>query len=808
MKYFFASFFIALLFSCNTNYTEQPQPNQLIPEETEVILKTSNLENLRSSLNNNDLIKALSKNNNAAANFKDLGFLSYLNTDHPVYIAFSQNQNDSLKFAVITKNLPSLIKFDSLTKHTEDIIKTKSKSIYKTILEDQVFYSTVIDSIFFASNSKHLVELAKPKISTDLELQKALNASSSDKTFSVIYKSNDQFPKVFKTEELSSAKLSDYLMLDVTLSQDDISLNGITKAIDSSKSLINIFKNTVPQENKISNVCPPNTEAFLSFTYNNYKTFQEKLNRFNKKDSLTAPNALFENINEIGLIYNKDSKAIFLNSIDQTSTLEQLKESNPIETYRDISIYNFDFQTIFKEQFSPLITVENASHYITLDDYFVFSDNLELLKDIISNYQNDHTLSSQGYYKNLTEQLSDESSLLIYGNNEELFSVLKQNFTNDIEFNTNEYKASAMQFIYDSDFAHVNASIKKHKAKQSSNAVSEEFTITLDNDLLTTPQFVTNHITKQKDIVVQDVKNNLYLISNEGKVYWKKQLQGKILGKIEQIDMYKNGRLQLAFATPHRVYVIARNGKDVSPFPLNFKDEITQPLSVFDYDKKKKYRLLVTQGKEVLMYDQRGKTVKGFTFKKAAHKISTQPQHFRIGRKDYIVFAEGTKLQILDRVGKTRVRVNDAINFSNNGIYLYDDKFTTTTNNGVLLQVNQSGKINSADLNLSQSHHLTTTSKTLVTLSENKLTIKSHSIELDYGDYTEPKIFYVNDKIYVSTTDLQSKKIYLFDSQGKSIPNFPIYGNSTIDLDSIDKDKNVEIVTKGESNSLIIYKIN
>ncbi|WP_053992099.1 hypothetical protein [Mangrovimonas sp. TPBH4] len=808
MKYFFASLLIVLLFSCNTNHSKQTKLSHLIPENSRVVIKTSNLGNLRSNLKNNDLIKSLVEGRDSSYIFKQLEFLKHLNPEGPVLICLAQNKKDSLDLSIITKNRTNLIRFDSLTKHEEEVLKSKSKTIQKTIVENEVFYSTTIDSIFFTSSSRSIIEKVKPQPLTDSELQKALNATSSDKTLSVVFTSGKQFPSLFKTEELSKSKLSDYLMVDLEISQDDLILNGITKAIDSTKSFINIFKNTIPQENKISKVCPPNTEAFLSFTYNNYKTFQDQLNLFSNKDSISDSNPLFENINEIGILYNKDSRAIFLNSIDPTSTLELLEENSLVETYRTITIHSFSTPGTFKAQFQPIITFENATHFINLDDYFVFSDNLDFLKEIIANYQNDHTLSSESFYKNLTQQLSDESSLLTFGNHRELLSILKQNFSEDLNINIDNYKASALQFIYDSDFAHINGVIKKHKAKQVSNAISEEFTISLDNDLLTTPQFVTNHITKQKDIVVQDVKNNLYLISNEGKIYWKKQLQGKILGKIEQIDMYKNGRLQLAFTTPNRVYVIARNGKDVSPFPLNFKDQITQPLSVFDYDKRKKYRLMVTQGKEILLYDQRGKTVKGFTFKKAKHTISSQPKHFRIGRKDYIVFAEGTSLQILDRVGKTRVNVKDAINFSDNDIYLYENKFTTTTNNGALFQVNQNGKINSANLNLSDSHGLTTTNKTLVTLSENKLNIKSHSVELDYGEYTEPKIFYVNDKIYVSTTDLQSKKVYLFDSQGKSIPNFPIYGNSSIDLDSIDRDKNVEIVTKGESNSLIIYKIN
>ena len=92
--------------------------------------------------------------------------------------------------------------------------------------------------------------------------------------------------------------------------------------------------------------------------------------------------------------------------------------------------------------------------------------------------------------------------------------------------------------------------------------------------------------------------------------------------------------------------------------------------------------------------------------------------------------------------------------------------------------------------------------------SENKLSIKTNTLELDYGNYSDPEIFYINDKIYVSVTDLQSKKVYLFDSQAKSIANFPVYGNSKISMDNIDKDRNLEFVTIGDNNSIIIYQIN
>ena len=93
-------------------------------------------------------------------------------------------------------------------------------------------------------------------------------------------------------------------------------------------------------------------------------------------------------------------------------------------------------------------------------------------------------------------------------------------------------------------------------------------------------------------------------------------------------------------------------------------------------------------------------------------------------------------------------------------------------------------------------------------MTENKLNIKSRTLDLDYGDYTAPKIFYLNDKIYITTTDLQSKKVYLFDSQAKAIANFPVYGTSTAALQELDKDKGLELITQSDDKSLIVYKLN
>lgn len=806
---FFCLALLLITLSCSNNKKNRTKLIHFIPNETSVIIKTSNIESLKSDIQNSDFIQKLAKANTFNHIESKLESLSLLFPKDEMLICFSIGENDSLQYSIITKYHKNLFKRDSLSNYIEETITYKNKSIIKSKLNNNTFYSTVIDSMFFASSSKKIVDDAFLNSETTIELEKIYNTISKDKSLSIIIESENKFIKSFFIEDsISFNNFSNYLAIDTDISQDEILINGITKAKDSSKSLINIFKNNIPQENQIQNITPSNSDGFMSFTFSDYNLFETNLKKFNRKDSIVS-STLFDNITEVGVIYEDEKHAVILNSIDVIATKDALlSELSTIDSYRQIDIFNFSKPDLFSNTFFPLITSNNATKYCVLDNFFVFADNLEMLQNIIANYQNKTTLSEQLYFKDIKENLSDESSLLTIVNPSILKTILNKNLQDNSNYNLNKYNASALQFIYDTNFAHVNGIIKKAKTRGYQNSISEVFNIKLDADLLNQPQFVTNHITKQKEIVVQDVNNRLYLISNKGKVLWKKQLQGAVIGNIEQIDIYKNGRLQLAFATPNRVYVIDRNGKDVAPFPAKFNDKITQPLSVFDYDKKKNYRLLITQGKNVLMYDVKAKIVNGFTFKSANKNILTQPNHFRMSGKDYLTFKTEDKLYILDRTGKNRVIPKTSNRFSNQSVYLYKNKFTTTTQNGNLVTIDTRGNTSIQNLRLSNDHHLQTTSKTLVTLTDNKLGIKNRTIELDFGNYTHPKIFYLNDKIYVSVTDLQSQKIYLYDSQSKPIVNFPVYGNSLIDLDNVDKDRNLEFVTKGDSNSIILYQMN
>ncbi|MDN3493804.1 ribonuclease HII [Winogradskyella bathintestinalis] len=781
----FLSILFTIVLACKKDYNKTKQPYKFIPSNTNAVIKVNEINDFLSSVENNEILSNLYNKElqNVALTLK------HFNTTKQVYVAFDNKSNSD--YIILTEKDSSLFLLKDIPNHISETLE--DFNIVKTQFNEQTIYHKIIGNTFAGSNNLELLKTLDDQ-KENHELSKLIETTDKKSVASILFNSKSSNYSKLLFSDLVNKDSPSFTTLDIDYSEKGIIYNGILSLTDSIPNHFESFKNTVPQKINTPAIAPYNTSSLLSITFDDFFEFNK--NNTNVNDSISISSQSFLKFsNEIALI----NDALILHSLDTNLILESIEDKSHSETFRDIDIYEFGDPRFFNSILKPFISFENATYFSIYNNFIVFAESEDTLKSILTEALNNNTLANADAFKNINENLSDEASLFIFKNSEGISEIFGKNMTG--------YNANAVQFIHEDNYTHINGVIEKFKKKAATNSVTETFATSLEATILSAPQTVKNHITQAHDIAVQDVNNKLYLISSAGNILWTKQLQGKILGQIEQIDMYKNGRLQLAFTTPNRLYVLDRNGKDVSPFPLKFNDAITQPLAVFDYDNRKDYRLLVTQSKNLLMYNDRGQSVSGFDYKNTESEISSQPNHYRVSNKDYIVFKAGENLQILNRQGNIRINVKDKIRFSDNNVYLYKNKFTTTNTLGQLVQVDTKGRINTTDLNLTDKHQITTTSKTLVSLRENRLIIKSRTIDLDYGDYTAPRIFYLNDKIYVSTTDLQSKKVYLFDSQAKSIPNFPVFGTASATLEKLDGERGLELVTQSDDKTIVVYKL-
>ena len=812
-------FLFLFIISCTPKTAKSDSILEYLPQDAAAILKINNLSNLKSELKNSILFSKTDKTTLFNTITAKVDGINFLNSNTRCVLGFYELGKENFEFLFVSDNNPDFFDIEKVDDKIIETLTYENREIKKYTIEGNTLFVFNTDDKILASSSQMLLEnfirIGKNnKVSS--KLRKLFDTTNDAKSASVLINlkkgENLLSSNLKKSTSINIGSFADWISVDLSTNSNKTSFSGITITNDSTDNFINLFKNTVPVTEGVSRISPANTDAIISFSFNDYEVFATNQKKY--LDKTQQIDTLFNTIEEVGVIHLNKEKAVVLNSFGADNLVESInKFSIGSSSYQTTEIIALNNKNFISSTFEPLIKNFESNFYTILEDTFVFASKKEILQSIIANFKSGTTFNKTETYTSAKSALANESSLLFISNQKGIQNFLELDFTTQLfnDFKKIDFKdyAFAAQVVTDTDFYHVNILASKTKKEIRTNSVGPLFTLELDTDLVTKPQFVKNHRTNKQEIVIQDKDNFLYLISSDGKVLWKKQLDGKIQGKIHQVDIYKNGRLQLAFCTNNQFLILDRNGDDVKPFNKTYKGGNLNSLAVFDYDNNKNYRFLITQGRKIFMYNNKGDIVDGFTYKEAEKPIIAAPKHFRINKKDYILFKlENNTLKIRHRAGQDRIKVSNKIDFSNNDIFLYKNKFSLTDKKGIFYQIDTKGKLVTTNFNLNQDHGMYATSKTLVLMNDNVLSIKGKKIELELGVYTQPKIFYIYDKIYVAVTDIQNQKIYLYDSQARPISNFPVYGNSIIDMADIDGDKKLELVAKDQENSIIVYKIN
>ena len=806
-----------MFLSCDSKDEINNNLYDYIPSDTVLVVKINNHITLKNIIKNNPIISSLRSLDGFF--FNTLEEITPNKISSPTLFCFTPFGKNKIAITVINK----LVQKDSLKNSNKKYSIYNGNEISEIKINKNEYFESNINNIQFISNSKLILENSirlyenktKGIQSKDFyRLAKFLN-NSSPINILIKYNAHKFFKNIFLTTPLFPLTGESWSSYDLNLRVEPLAFDGIHFINDSIPNNLTLINDLDPKEIYSDNIIPQNFNSLLTIPIDNFEILESNYKKYSLYKNIAIKKIDFEpfnHIDEISWINYMNENAVFLHLKSDNNINEILyNEKKIFKEYRNVKIIQKNLPKDFLNFSSNFAISPNLNFSSKIDDFIIYAESENLLKKIISDFKENKTLRQNVNFITLKSSLSSKSSFLWLGNSKNLKTSWKKNENKTIQkFPAEQFPIIAFQGVNDNELLQIRFTGQKNIDREKTENVSNQFSLSVDNPINLQPKFFYNHLTKKMDIAVQDDKNFLYLFSNTGNLFWKKKLSNPIIGKINQVDIFNNKKTQMAFNTLDEFIVLDRNSKIVNPLKIKLsKSKTINPISIFDYDQNKKYRFLISLENEIFMYDKKAKRVKGFKLEKTSSKILFPPKHIRIKNKDYIVIQLSNGiLKIIDRKGKDRIKVKEKIDFSNNEVYLYRNSFTTTDKNGNLIQVDLKGNVFKSPLNLSNDHAINMTPKTLVTLSENILTIKGVPVILPYGNYTSPQIFYINDTLYISVTNIDSSKVYLFFSSGKLVNGFPVFGNSSIDLKNIDNDKNLEMVVKSEKDSFILYELN
>lgn len=651
--------------------------------------------------------------------------------------------------------------------------------------------------------------------------------------------------------------VAEWSELDISLKEDEVFLNGFTQAVDTSNSYLKIFANQRPVENKIASVLPSETAFFLCLGItnldvylNDYRLYLDKTDKIlNYTSALSDFNtALGQNIHElyksifleeIALVYaafdgldykdcwfvamkdrgQSQTKMLLVNVLDGYAKSKGLRKSDyklsiKIDNEKSVDIFKMPSKGINSALFGSLFSEVSDEYFTFIDNFVIFGSSKEAIsKFVLANIRNNLLQLDVGY-RQFSNLLAAESNFFTYINprkselliNSYLDANASSSFFDHLSA-LNRIQGISMQLNGGSTMLFNNISIQY--SPYTSEEPQTEWETRLDTVFTMKPQIVVNHITKNQEIFVQDLKNKVYLLNEVGRVIWTKQLPEPILGDIEQVDLLKNNKFQYVFNTRSFIFAIDRRGSFVEGFPVKLRSKATNPVAVFDYDGSRDYRLFVAcENKKIYTYNNNGKPISGWNFQKNERKVYNQLQHFRVKGKDYIVFADQNRPYILDRKGDERVIFQRYFSKSLNSQFIFDeansnhpDRLVTTDSVGLIKFIYFNGKTEDIAIKAFSSNHafdykdidadgkpefIFLDKSQLYVYKQNKSLMFLYKFDVDI----DSQILNINTSKstqclgFVSNS---SKKIFLIKGDGSLYNGFPLKGCSPFSIAKFSK---------------------
>lgn len=645
------------------------------------------------------------------------------------------------------------------------------------------------------------------------------------------------------------AKLTEYAVADIYFNQNGLVLSGYTESTDSTQILYKyksgtasafetykilpsttmLFESVIPLAGKSSIVPPqPLRTATVELAQKLREYMGDEITRayIDLKDGSgnTGSVIIYELTNRVY------AEKIFLDYFGQKENKGTISYFNPDDQI-NIPVY----QTVFKGLVSllaPGFSIDFDDSYFTFYDNYLITGNSDIaLSKVLYDNLLKKTLANDLIYREFESTLPSVSGYFFYCVPSQIIEYLSSFLSEDVisfmksgKSSISKIQAAGYQFTPSNNMIYNSFSVLfKEEPREESTT---EWETLLDSIAAIKPFFFTNHTTGAKEIFIQDLKNNAYLINAAGRILWKVPLRERITGSVFMIDYYRNGKYQLLFSGENYLHLLDRNGNYVERYPVKLRSPATNSVALFDYDNNNNYRLLIAgQDKMIYTYDKSGNIVKGWKPFRTNGTVSSEISWFRVSGKDYIVIADETSLYFLDRQGNPRLTLKEPVTKAAGSSLRLTPGSTPSVvcsaPDGTVQHIYFDGsvrKFNKKAFSVDHSFDFFDVNGDgfgeYIFIDKGMLYLYDHNrSELFSRKFGSSKlggpinfIFSSADR-KIGVIDIEKKQIYLIDDKGNIMKGFPLRGASMFSIGRLNEKNEWHLIVGGTDKFMYNYRL-
>ncbi len=206
------------------------------------------------------------------------------------------------------------------------------------------------------------------------------------------------------------------------------------------------------------------------------------------------------------------------------------------------------------------------------------------------------------------------------------------------------------------------------------------------------PFEVVNFNNGEKEYLVQLPNYALRLANSNMEGLWAIPFSSPLCGYVRQVDFFKNGKLQMLFASGNKLYLLDRLGRFVSPYPKSVGGEIALGPQVYDIKGDGDFAIMVLHRDNTLrLYDRTAGLYPTWSNISTEERIKSFPELIESGKNRYWVLRTSLRTMIYSINGTPVANLTGDLRLANNTPVKPDSKGLVTVKTAV-------GKIISLDL--------------------------------------------------------------------------------------------------------------
>lgn len=607
------------------------------------------------------------------------------------------------------------------------------------------------DHLIMLSSDGTLVEesLRKLKYNTNAEDKGLTQAKTIAEVGSelTVYLNYQQLPNLFAIFNKDEYKnihqylktFANWSVFDVKLDKEYVGISGVTFTDDSLFQFLDLFKTQTPVASDVSSYLPSGTAYALQLNFSNYAQFNSDLNEYLQNtgrldgyikyvDSLeerynisiseklipmignTAVMAMNESTGGdyhqqlFALLSFKDTKAVDDIFTSYVREIEKRGEGDSTTTYHNGQLVRrLHLGNVFKMFYGNTFEHIQNPFYVLKDNMFILANDLNTLTFVLDALAGVNTLAASESYKQHRTHASQSSNISLFispGKCMQLPAVYANDETisalNRFQFDFKKFEYAEVQYANSSNntfFTNINIKFNPSFKEETKVLWATKLDTTFDMQ----PAIVLNSETKQPCILVQDVLNTVYYVSNTGSILWKAKLSGKINSQIYEVDPSKNGEIHYLFSTNKQVCLLNNKGLNAYGYPVRFPGTATAGVNLFDFYGDSSYQYFVPlENNKIMGYELNGKPIQGWNPKSIESKITTKIAGFTLGAGAYVCGTSAAQKLLVYGIKPTQPKITTTVNAS----MMYPvTVFSTDTQSASILVTDTAGRFMNYTIN-------------------------------------------------------------------------------------------------------------